>query len=187
VDGHYATWNALNKRFATTVTTVISVTVTGKAGAMVADCENGDLTPRQAAWWAVRELEDGRHPTVYGTADSLQGVADLLRATKFHPSLVGWWLAAWTTTEELPIPFPVSIPKGYVAHQFAGNVRNSDGHTIDASVVSEEWARAHGWTGEPHVKKVPALIVDLEHSVPKFVSSGLYVSESASAAIRKVG
>ena len=63
VDGMYKNFAQMVAR--TPQAQHVSITVTGQANVMVADCETGDLTPSQAARWAQNELAGGRHPTIY--------------------------------------------------------------------------------------------------------------------------
>lgn len=56
----------------------VTITVFGQAGANVADCETGDLTPSQAATWAEAEINAGRTPTIYCNASTWPSVTAAL-------------------------------------------------------------------------------------------------------------
>lgn len=151
VDGDWPTYRALTDRFAgpQVTTRVLSVTITGRPGADIADCEQGNIGPSASAQWAKAELQAGRHPAVYGSRDVLLEVQDALRRLRVNPALVGWWLAYYVQVAPRleAVRWPGYVPAGFVAWQFADSIPVAGGHTIDASVVRPVWARRHGWTG----------------------------------------
>ena len=151
-DGNWPTYDELVTRFAgpTVTTRVLSVTVAGRPGADIADCEQGNLGPSASAQWAKSELQAGRHPSVYGSRDVLLEVQDALRRLRVEQSLVGWWLAYYVQVAppESRIAWPHYVPQGFVGWQFADSIPVAGGHSIDASVVRPDWARRHGWTGK---------------------------------------
>ena len=151
VDGNWATYDTLAARFARATTKVLSVTVSGRPGADIADCESGDLTPADAALWARTELAAGKHPTVYGSRDYILATQTELRSLRVEQNLVGWWLAWYVQVAPAfeRIRWPHYVPQGFVGWQFADSIPVAGGHSIDASVVRMDWARRHGWTGRP--------------------------------------
>ena len=96
VDGHYANEAAVRARCPQA--TVVTITVLGTAGANVADCEPGDLTPSSAADWAAREIAAGRKPTLYcnlSTWPSVQAEVAKRRIT------VSYWIAHYDGLAEM--------------------------------------------------------------------------------------
>lgn len=148
IDGAWPTYPYLHKKFQKATTLVVSVT-TGTGVADVLDCENGNATPDTAAAWAVERLKEGQHPTVYGGRDALDAVILGVRRRHVQADLVSYFLADWNQVGvlEARLRWPKAIAKPYAAWQFAGNVRVPSGHTIDASVVTRQWAEMLGWTG----------------------------------------
>jgi hypothetical protein len=146
VDGAYPTYNYLAKKFAKATTLVVSVT-TGTNQAMVLDCERGNATPSSAALWAVEQLANGNHPTIYGGASTLAEVQNGVRLLHVRADLVSYFLADWTQVGQVTIRWPRQVPAPYAAWQFAGSVRVASGHSIDASIVNRAWAERLGWTG----------------------------------------
>lgn len=123
VDGRYRNEPEARKRFPKA--TIVTITVTGQAGAHVADCEMGDLDPAAAARWAKAEVKAGRKPTIYCAASQWSTVKRAVGRTK-----VSWWIADY---DGKPV-----IPAGAVAKQYLGSPGNSPGH-YDVSVVVDHW------------------------------------------------
>ena len=109
IDGLYANYDAVVAR--TPKAQHVSITVKGAAGAMVADCEAGDLTPGQASNWANAEITALRAPVVYLSRSTYEGPYAWPDGTRF-------WIADWTGTPHL-------VP-GSVATQYANNVAGCD-------------------------------------------------------------
>jgi hypothetical protein len=188
VDGNYQTWGPLNARFKSTGTVVLSVTVDVKPGADVADCELGNASPADVAKWARDELHARRRPTIYGSVDYLQQCSRLLRNLRVNPSTVDWFLADYVQVTPLfeHVKYPTALPKGYVAWQFADSIPVG-GHTIDASVVDEAYAKAHGYgrKAHPSVKTAPVVIAPestIQGPGAHFLPSGWYTG--AETAVR---
>ena len=94
VDGDYVTYGEVRARFPRAF--VVGITVKGRHGVKVCDCESGDLTPEQAAQWAAVELNSLRRPTIYCSADTMAEVVNEMRSQSVVPSMVDWWIADWT-------------------------------------------------------------------------------------------
>lgn len=122
VDGRYQTIPALRARFP--AATIVEITVTGKPGVRVCDCETGDLTPRSAAGWARRELAAGRRPTIYCNTSTWPAVRAALgdRAGR-----VDWWVAHYDNSP--------AIPAGAVAKQYKNG-------SYDTSATVPGWPTA---------------------------------------------
>lgn len=122
VDGRWPTFTALETRFPHA--TRVSITVLGTAGANVADCETGDLTPQGAAGWAARELAAHRRPTIYCNANTWPTVEKTLGGIAPHVSI---WLADYDGVAD--------VPAGTVAKQY----RSDTAQNLDYSVVVDYW------------------------------------------------
>lgn len=97
MDGRYANEAQCRARFPRA--TVVTITVLGAAGARVADCETGDLTPASAAAWAHREIQAGRRPTVYCNLSTHPAVVRALAAYGLaFGNQVDWWGADYVGT-----------------------------------------------------------------------------------------
>jgi hypothetical protein len=113
VDGHYANFQQALADFPHAYH--VSITVLGTPGARVCDCENGDLTPQQAAAWAHNEVLAGRRPTIYSNISSHPDVVTALAAYNLEfVRDVDWWAAGYTNT-------PYLAP-GSVVTQFSGGM-----------------------------------------------------------------
>lgn len=152
VDGNWPTYDQLVTRFAApqVTTRVLSVTVTGRPGAQIIDCEAGNAGPSASADWAKAELQAGRHPSVYASRDGILEVQAALRSLRVDQALVGWWLAYYVQVAppEVEVRWPHYVPDGFIGWQFADSIPVAGGHSVDASVVRSAWARRHGWTGQ---------------------------------------
>ena len=95
---------------------IISITTKGEPNARVADCEKGDLTPAQAAEWAIEEDRAGRLPMIYCDASTKDLIIPLLKGAHCQ-----WWLADWDNK--------AIIPPGYSAKQYSSN------NQYDTSVI----------------------------------------------------
>lgn len=176
VDGDYQTYQPLVERFKDSHTHVLSVTVTGTSGADLADCERGNIQPTQVAAWVESELKSGRHPGVYGSKDYIVACAAAIRARRIHPALVAWFLADYIQVAPSldAVKWPEELPAGYVGWQFADSIRMNC-HTIDASVVSQAYAREKGW-GQTNL--TPSTTTHQSVSPPpgRFLPSGWYLN-----------
>lgn len=133
VDGHYANVAAVRARCPRA--TVVTITVLGTAGANVADCEPGDLTPASAADWAAREIAAGRKPTIYcnlSTWPSVQTEVAKRRIT------VSYWIAHYDGKAEM-------IP-GAVAKQY----QERTDQNLDYSIAADYWPGVDPPPAKPH-------------------------------------
>jgi hypothetical protein len=89
---------------------IVTITVFGShnQGAMVVDCETGDVTPVAAAVWASAERQAGRYPTIYTSVSNISNVATQLQQHGLHFSTdpndahgVYLWAAGYTNTPYL--------------------------------------------------------------------------------------
>jgi len=138
VDGLYANIEAMKKAHPQAY--VLEITVTGRPGTRVVDCERGDLTPAQAAAWAHTELKAGRRPTIYCSEASWFNVITELQKLRVHSTAVDWWIASWTTVARAPEPAPEIYP-GSVARQYASDVPHN-GSAYDLTVTEGRWPLA---------------------------------------------
>lgn len=118
----------------------VSITATGRPGAMVADCETGDLSPHTAAGWAKSEIAQGRRPCIYYSRSAAASVSAALQAEGIGVGEVDYWVADWTGTAHV-------VP-GSVATQWADPPKS--GGNYDISETVDGWpAPAHAPTPEP--------------------------------------
>lgn len=130
VDGNFPTYDALVAAFPRAAHVSITTGASGGAGAMVADCENGDYTPQGAAGWAKGELAAGRRPCIYYAKSSAGAVATALKSEGIALADVDYWVADWTGQPHLVA--------GSVATQYASPTTGSGGN-FDVSETSEAW------------------------------------------------
>jgi hypothetical protein len=138
VDGAYANIEAMRKAHPQAY--VLEITVTGRPGVRVVDCERGDLTPEQAAAWAHTELKAGRKPTVYCSESTWPDVIEYLKKLRVHQTAVEWWIASWTTVARAAEPAP-ELFAGAVARQYASDVPHN-GSAYDLSITQGRWPLA---------------------------------------------
>lgn len=128
VDGKWPTYDEVKRRFPRAV--VVSITVSGRPGAQVVDCEQGDLTPAEAAQWARLEKLAGRHPTIYCSQSPWPAVQAECHKAGLDPGTdVSWWIASYN---DPPI---TAIPPGAIAHQHT----NDAARDLDISSVADYW------------------------------------------------
>lgn len=109
----------------------VRITVLGTVdGADVADVENGDLTPDEAAAWAARVIYAGRTPALYFSRSAFGAVNAAMVAAGINPSQWTVWAADWTGS-------PHILPGTY-ATQWADPAYGSGGH-FDVSLVTDYW------------------------------------------------
>lgn len=130
IDGLYAwpdtAWNSFPSA------QKVTITVLGTKGAKVADCETGDLTPEQAANWAVGELWNLRRPTIYSNRSTWPAVCQALESLHVRVDDVDWWAADPTGTPHLV--------EGSVATQYAWNqLGQTGGRNVDISLTNGQW------------------------------------------------
>jgi hypothetical protein len=135
IDGHYVTVPAL--RLSHPHAYVVTITVTGKAGARVCDVESGDLTPLHGAQWAASELRAHRKPTIYCSLSNWGHVEIELNKMGISSAAVDWWIAHALVVGQVPT-FRPPVPAGAVALQFAFDVPHN-GHAYDESVTNGHW------------------------------------------------
>lgn len=148
VDGDYVTYGALVATGHHQLVVPITVTRSAhSAGAILADVETGDLTPREAAAWALDRLKINKRPAVYGTQDSINAVQAFLEDLRVRSDLCDYFLARWRSVgvSLADVGKVPSVPTGYCGWQFAGNVTVPGGHSIDVSSVTPDFATRHGW------------------------------------------
>jgi hypothetical protein len=137
VDGRYANYGQIVSEFPSALH--VSITVLGTAGARVADCETGDLTPAQAAAWAHEEIRAGRRPTIYSNESSHGDIANALAAEGLaFQKDVDWWAAGYTNS-------PYLAP-GSVATQWKGGMTAP----YDVSDTNGVWPGAVTPPPSPH-------------------------------------
>jgi hypothetical protein len=127
VDGNWPTYDELVAAFPDAQH--VSITVIGKPGAMVADCETGDLTPLGAAHWAEAEIAAGRRPCIYYSRANAPAVTAALQGAGVPISAVDFWVADWTGTAHV-------VP-GSVATQWADPPKS--GGNYDISETAAGW------------------------------------------------
>lgn len=130
VDGNFPTYDALVAAFPNARHVSITTGATGGAGAMVADCENGDFTAQGAAAWAKGEIAAGRRPCIYYARSNAGAVAAALQAEGIPIADVDYWVADWTGQPHLVA--------GSVATQYASPTTGSGGN-FDVSETTEAW------------------------------------------------
>lgn len=129
-DGLYAWSEQAWARLSTS--TQVGITVFGQHGIRVCDCETGDLTPVQAASWAVGELWNGRRPTIYSNLSTWPYVVQALSLHGVSAAMVDWWAAH-------PTGSPHLVP-GSVATQYAWNqLGQTGGVNVDWSATDGRW------------------------------------------------
>lgn len=106
IDGRFRNIDAVRARFPHAL--IITITVTGIAGARFVDCEAGDLTPAQAAHWAANELKAGRKPGIYASVSNMPAVIAALAALGIHRDQVLLWSAHYTGVAHLCGPSSAS-------------------------------------------------------------------------------
>lgn len=124
VDGDWPTYSQLRSRCPSAV--LVSITVTGRAGAQVADCESGDLDPTQAAAWAAGEVAAGRQPTIYCNASTWAAVRSEV-ASRGLTGRVSYWIAQYDGVR--------TVPDGAVAKQYQSDTAQN----LDYSVAADYW------------------------------------------------
>lgn len=146
VDGFYATYNTLVTAFPGA--THVSITVAGKPGARVADCETGDLTPEQAAGWAADEIRSGRRPTIYANTDTWPSVTRELAKIGVSLGALDWWAAEWDGKGS-----ETDIPEGAVAKQYS----STSTPNLDTSVTNGHWPNEVAPIPEPDPDPEPEI------------------------------
>jgi hypothetical protein len=127
VDGAWPTFGSLTtwhpgKRY-------VAITVFGRPGIQVVDCETGDLTPAQAAAWAKAEVNGGRRPTIYCNTSTQPAVVSELAALGLEfVRDVDWWEAHYDNDPTLT---PGSAAKQYQSTD-AYDVSSTDGKWPDS-------------------------------------------------------
>jgi hypothetical protein len=126
-------------RFVTAIK--IRITVTGKTGDQICDCERGDLTPTGAAAWAHGEHTAGRIPTIYSNrSDRSQLTAPMADLRLF----VDWnWWAADPTGGSHIVPGSVATQWGWFPH-------------VDESTVIPGWPHPVAVIPTPSLPTGPA-------------------------------
>lgn len=110
--------------------TMVGITVTGEVGADVVDCENGDLTPEQAAQWWKASGDAGIMPTVYCSLGAAPAVVAACRAL-MADAVPQLWVADWTN-----LPHMVTVDNAsVVAVQWTSDTSAN----YDESLVSDTW------------------------------------------------
>jgi hypothetical protein len=125
VDGNWPTFDALVKAFPNAE--CVSITVTGKPGARVADCETGDLTPQTAAGWAHSEIAAGRRPCIYYARSNASTLTAALNASGVAIGDVDFWVADWTGQPHLIA--------GSVATQYADPTTSGGNYDLSETVA----------------------------------------------------
>lgn len=138
IDGRYAWGPAELSLFSVDDHPRVTITVRGNP-ADVADCENGDLTPEEAAAWLIRQRAAGYfRPTIYR---SLSVMRDIRRAT--GPLIMGqdWdsWVADYNNDSRQVYP-------GAVAHQY-----RSEANLDISSVFDKNWPHRKSPTAPPPI------------------------------------
>ena len=151
IDGANPTYRDLVEAYKGTRVIVAAITVDGHDPdyhAEVIDCELGAATPIQAAGWAVRKIQRGERPTIYGGADFIDATIREIEAIHYSQSLASYWLAHYVqVSPSVPaLRYPVHLPRGRQAWQFADNLATPEHHGFDVSVVKSSWPRSVGLT-----------------------------------------
>lgn len=93
-DGLFADVTAARAMFPKAM--LLPITVFGQAAVRWGDCEKGDMTPRQVAQWAAREIQNGRRPGPYCSVSDVMTVVTELGALGVHREQVDFWSAHYT-------------------------------------------------------------------------------------------
>lgn len=110
----------------------VQVTVFGAAYVQVCDCESGDLSPVEAASWAVGELWYSRRPTIYCNLSTWPYVIQALKLHGVNQSMIDWWIAD-------PTGVPHLVP-GSVATQDRWHSLGQTGPlNVDLSTTNGIW------------------------------------------------
>lgn len=123
VDGHWANIPAMRKRFPHA--TVVTIAVAHGTRAMVADVENGDMSPASAVEWARDTMHDvpNTELTIYANTSTWPSVKAAFKAAGV--ALPQWWAAHYTGKPHLE--------PGSIATQYA------DPGPYDLSLVADYW------------------------------------------------
>lgn len=134
VDGRFANEAQARARFPHA--TLLTITVRGTAGARSCDCENGDLTPEQAAQWASGEIKAGRlKPIIYASVSQFPQVIAELERLGHSAADVGIWTAHYTNEPHICSPNSCAYP-GF-SWQAGGTqfTDTSGGRSLDESLI----------------------------------------------------
>ncbi len=123
VDGRWANIAAMRKRFPHA--TVVTIAVAHTTRAMVADVEQGDMSPASAVSWARDTMHDvpNTELTIYANTSTWPSIKSAFKAAGV--SLPQWWAAHYTGKPHLE--------PGSIATQYA------DPGPYDLSLVADYW------------------------------------------------
>lgn len=148
----------------------VTITVKGKPGARVADCEPGAIwPPAKVAQWAKSEIAAGRRPTIYGDLYDWSEIGDSIDKALAAVGLergrdVDGWVASVG---------PAVIPPGFVALQYAQDQPGVNGGRVDLSVTNGVWP-GEVTPPKPTPTVCPEDIMALLASDPDFAVRFLY-------------
>ena len=150
----------------------VHITVTGATlSSLVADCENGDLTPQGAANWARDKIAlQHSRPTIY-CSTSLHGtVTTALEAVGLQfVRDVDWWEAHYDGLDVLS--------PGSVAKQYLGNIE-INGKLVDVSVTNGIWPSPPAPQPVP-TTEVPPMFITVQNDKQYLCSIGMNTNGSS--------
>jgi hypothetical protein len=164
-DGSVSAWTSAEWVALTAVAQPVTITVTGQAGRNVADVENGDLTPVQAATWALHEHAAGRYPVLYVNRSNKAAVLASMPPGWVLGKSFGLWVATLDGSFTDLDGSDLRKQPGVVAVQYLGSARS--GGPFDVSLVVDS-----GWLPV----KVPPPVV------PTWQATALTLAKEALAA-----
>lgn len=148
---------------------LVTITVTGLAGARVYDIETGDGTPQTGAAWAHREIAGGRRPTLYFSQSLWPQITNALERIGVNPNSVDYWIADYVPVK------PTHLPDSRVAWQWLANV-TVNGHFVDYSITNGVWPGTPAPPPPPTPTPPPAPPVpegdDMQSTLIEFTTDG---------------
>jgi len=127
VDGHWANYNELVRRFPNAHH--VSIAVFPSDDAMALDIETGDATPSQAPAWVRRQHARGVHrPILYANLSTMPAVREAIVNDHIGVHEVKLWVAHYN--------YQPHIPDGYDACQWTDK---SKGKNLDESLCYHEF------------------------------------------------
>lgn len=139
VNGHWANYGAMKKRFSNA--RVVSISVNSTTKAQVLDVEPGDATAETAVYWCTHTMADTPNDelTIYCNASTWPSVKAAFKAAGV--TLPQWWEAHYDGVAK--------ISTGAVAKQYANNAK------YDTSIVADYWPGVDPKPSAHVVKAVP--------------------------------
>ena len=154
IDGQNPTYEALVEAYKDTSVLVASITTGTDLRALVLDCEPGDANVAQTIEWAMKKIRAKQRPTIYGGADVLDAVWHGVANHRYSPGLASYWLAHYVQVSPRvnQLHWPLHLPRGRQAWQFADSLATPQGHGFVVSVVKSSWPASVGLV-KPHYSR----------------------------------